>query len=250
MISIYSSAEMDSNEFYSENLNVLTRAYCDLIFLLDRGYPKFSALSFVANHYLISKEDRSILNRAAISLNDVIKIKSNKIENPHTLEGKELVIDLYNQYTLYQTVLDGEPVILGRDGVLRDIFSVLHSKNELRFNYNTIKSFLIGFKELKPKYITLCFDKQRSKSGEHTRIFKDILQQMKIDGDCLLLKAVDHHLKIQKDSITISHDSIILKETNLSFDFINWYIKEKNLREKSKSRIISFYCDKTTTKPL
>ena len=65
---------MDSNEFYSENLNVLTNAYCDLIFLLDRGYPKNSALSFVSNHHLISKKGRSILNRAAISLNDAIKI--------------------------------------------------------------------------------------------------------------------------------------------------------------------------------
>ncbi|MHA2203467.1 MAG: DUF434 domain-containing protein, partial [Candidatus Hodarchaeales archaeon] len=43
----------------------LNQAYCDLIYLLDRDYPKKSALTFVANHYTLDNKIRNILNRAA-----------------------------------------------------------------------------------------------------------------------------------------------------------------------------------------
>jgi hypothetical protein len=250
MIKSSSSIEMDSNDLHSENKTVLTKAYCELIFLLDRGYPKSSALTFVANHHLISKKERSIINRAAISLKDVMKINSGRLEDPHELKGRELAIDLYNQYTLYQSVLDGEPIIQGRDGILRDIFSNLHSKNDLRFDPYMVETFLIGLRELKPKSINLFFDKQRSKSKEHLLLFQDILSTQDITNSCLLLKAVDHHLKSLSDSIILSHDSIILKEVNYSFDFMEWYIKKKNLREKIDHQIISFCCNETRINPL
>jgi len=112
------------------------------------------------------------------------------------------------------------------------------------------ESFLITIEDLKPNQIILCFDKQRSKSKEHSRLFENIFHQQDIKGSCLLLKAVDYHLKNLTDSIILSHDSIILKETKFSFDFFNWYIQEKNLLEKKEYPIISIYCDETRSESL
>lgn len=246
----HSSAEMDFDKIYSDRKNVLLRAYCDLIYLLDKGYPKMSALTFVTNHYKISKSERSILNRAAFSLTDVEAINSKKIKDPSILGGKVIIVDLYNQYTSYQSVLDNDPIILARDGVVRDIFSILHSKKDLRINSQMVESFLSSLIELNPKHMYLFFDKQRSKSKEHIRIFNRILKQYKIAGSCVILKAVDHHLKSQTDSIILSHDSIVLKNVNFCFDFIYWYIKEKNLKWKIEKQFISFQCEEPRTNSL
>ena len=233
---------MDFDNTFIKRKEVLNRAYCDLLYLLDNDYPKKSALTFVSNHYRISNYERSIINRCVFSISDVKTIDEKKIIDPSYLKEKVLIVDLYNQYTSFQSILDSDPMLLGRDGLIRDIFSTLHSKKDLRFNTEMADKFLLSLFELKPRYIHLYIDQQRSKSKEHQKLFTRTLEQYEIPGSCTILKAVDHHLKSHTNSIILSHDSIVLKEVEFFFDFIHWYISERSIIWNKENKIITFDC--------
>jgi hypothetical protein len=93
-----------------------------------------------------------------------------------------------------------------------------------------IEKFILSIFELRPQFIFLYFDQQRSKSGIHSRKFQTILDKYKFPGKCIITKTVDHDLKTQTDVIVFSHDSIILSEAPASFDFTKWYIEKYHLK--------------------
>ncbi|PWI49119.1 hypothetical protein CEE45_02975 [Candidatus Heimdallarchaeota archaeon B3_Heim] len=221
--------------------NITLASYEELCFLLDNGYPKKSALTFVANHYNYDENERFILNRVAVPRHLVEKIKRNKIAEPSKLANQVFTIDIYNQFTTFQTLFNNEPIILCRDGVFRDIFSLLHSKKELLFRKEMIKKFLFNVFKLKPHYIYLYFDKQRSKSGVHSTKFQNILDKFELPGRCIVTKSVDHCLKVQTDVITFTHDSIILNEVQAGFDFIRWYIENNTVKTQLIDRFFNYH---------
>lgn len=215
-------------------------AYEELCYLLDKGYPKKSALTFVANHHNYAECERFILNRIALPQNLVEKINQGKIAEPHHLYNRIFSIDIYNQFTTFQTLLNNEPILLCRDGVFRDMFSILHTKNDLQFTSEIIENFVLNIFKLKPSYINMYFDKQRSKSRNHSHKFQHILNKFELPGRCIVTQSVDHDLKVQADVITFTHDSIILNEVAASFDFIKWYIEVSKLKVEVEDRFFKY----------
>jgi hypothetical protein len=209
--------------------NITLTSYEELCYLLDKGYPKKSALTFVANHHKYSESERIILNRVTLPRRLVEQINQNMITDPCKVSSQVICIDAYNLYTTFQSLIDNEPVLLCRDGVFRDIFSILHVKSELKFQDEMVVKFLLSIFELRPQYVFLYFDRQRSKSGIHSLKFQRILDEYKFPGKCIVTKTVDQYLKAQTNGIVFSHDSIILSEALASFDFIKWYVVKYHL---------------------
>jgi len=227
---------------FPENQKIMFKAYSEINYLLDKGYPKKSSITFVGNHYKLSKRIRYILNRATQAIVDVENITRKKITDTKQLKGLIFNIDLYNQFTSYQSILDNDPVIICRDGIYRDIFSLLHSKKQLRFDINSITRFILGLLKLEPTFLSLYIDQQRSNSGKHSQIVKEVLRKNLILGKCIVSKSVDHMLKIQTVGVTFSHDSIVLGESLASFDYFHWCIKNRNLGRRLTAHLINF-CD-------
>ncbi|MHA1978345.1 MAG: DUF434 domain-containing protein [Candidatus Hodarchaeales archaeon] len=220
--------------------NITLDSYEELCFLLDSGYPKKSALTFVANHHNYSEKERFILNRIAIPRNLVENINRNKITDSHKLTNQEFSVDTYNQFTTFQSILNNEPVLLCRDGVIRDIFSILHSKSELQFSLENVEKFVLNIFQLRPHFIYLYFDKQRSKSGIHSLRFREVLDKFELPGRCIVTKSVDHDMKVQTDIIAFTHDSIVLNEVPASFDFIKWYINQNKLKNQLVDKFFNY----------
>ena len=120
-----------SSDSSTKDKVTLNQAYCDLIYLLDQNYPKKSALTFVANHYTLNKKLRNILNRASLSKDMVNTIQKNLVKDYDALKGREFHIDAYNQLTTFYSLKNNDPLIICRDGVLRDIFSTLHTNDAI-----------------------------------------------------------------------------------------------------------------------
>jgi hypothetical protein len=231
---------MNSSFNFPKNQTTLFQAYSEINWLLDKGYPKKSIINFVGNHHKCSKKIRFILNRATQAILDVENINRKKITDPKQLEGLTFHIDLYNQYISYQSLLDNDPLIICRDGICRDIFSVIHSKNQLRFDIDLFSSYILGLEFLKPRFLLLYVDQQRSNSRKHSQIINKVLSDNLISGECLISKSVDYTLKNQTEGVILSHDSIVLGKSIASFDYLLWYIKNGNLRKRSTTHLINF----------
>lgn len=202
---------------------MINQAYCDLIYLLDRNYPKKSALTFVSNHYTLDNRLRNILNRAALPLTIVKLIQNNLIGDSDSLKNRNFHIDAYNQIITFFSIINHDPVIICRDGVLRDIFSSLHSKKDLRIDRELLFSYFRALLKLEPKNIYFYFDKQISFSKNHARLFSTLMQEFDITGSCEICKLVDWSLKNQTREVVFSHDTAILTVTPHCFDFLSWF---------------------------
>ena len=232
---------------FSENQKTMFKAYSEINYLLDKGYPKKSSITFVGNHYKLSKRIRYILNRATQAIYDVENITRKKITDAKQLKGRIFNIDFYNQFTSYQSIMDNDPLIICRDGIYRDIFSLLHSKKQLRFDIDSVTRFISGLLKFEPAFLSLYIDQQRSNSKKHSHILKEVLNKNLIPGECMVSKSVDHMLKIQTEGVLFSHDSIILGKSPASFDYLHWCIKNRNLG-KRLTHIINFYENKNRNK--
>lgn len=232
-------------EFVSETVN---QAYCDLIYLLDHGYQKQSALNFVANHYNLNKTKRNILTRAALSLEDAQIISQNIKRDLNFVKDQMLHIDLYNQLTTFYSIIEGDPLIICRDGLIRDIFSSLHVKKDLQIKRELIISFLKALSALQPKTMILYFDTQRSHSKDHARNFRIILKELGIDGSCNVHHSVDMLMKKVDQGLILSHDSIILQKMKQKgiFDFLSWFFKTKYPSNIDRQIIFDFQHVKCT----
>lgn len=218
----------------------LKDGYKDFCYLLDRGYPKQSALNFIANHFQLTKQERFISNRMACSQKFLKKIRRKIIINPMKLRNNEFNIDFYNHFTTFQSLVDKDPLIKCRDGFIRDMFSILHSKKYLRIQESLINKYLEYYLELNPRSLVFYFDKQRSHSQIHLRILEDSINSLSIKGEGVLSSSVDHELKTKQDVIIFSHDSIIIGEAESSFNYFSWLIKFISQKDEVYNQILYF----------
>ena len=226
---------------FSIEQEAIFKAYSEINWLLDKGYSKKSAVDFVGNHYNFPKKIRYILNRATQASDNIENITRKKIIDPKKLEGLHFYIDLYNQFTSFQSLLDYEPLIICRDGIYRDIFSVLHSKKKLRFDISLVTSYITGLLALKPGFLSLYIDQQRSNSKTHSQIVEKVIKKSLVLGECIMSKSVDYILKIQTDGVIFSHDSIVLESSIANFDYFHWYVKNSDLGSQFTAQLINFY---------
>ena len=206
-----------------KSTSTLFKAYREIIFLLDQGYPKRTTLNFVANRYSLKSSIRNILNRSVFSENEVEKISRSILKSSNQIINETLYIDTYNQLITFFSLIMNEPLIVCRDGLYRDIFSSLHPKNKFLLDKELIQVYICGLKKLKPKQVIFYLDAQKSHSRDYKYIIESILQKTGVSGSAMCLKSVDKQLKQIEKNIILTHDSIILLTGKLTFDFTRWY---------------------------
>ncbi|MHA1974975.1 MAG: DUF434 domain-containing protein [Candidatus Hodarchaeales archaeon] len=219
---------------------LLEKAYCDIIYLLDRGYPKASVINFITDHYVMDKSLRAILKRVSLSEREIIQIKKKQIKNISLLSNCTMCVDVYNQIITFFSMLSKDPLFICRDGLVRDIFSILHNKSDLKIDFSIISSFLSAIKLLSSKKVIFFLDSPISHSALHCKLINESILQIGLNGECFCVKSVDYELKNINHGVVLSHDSIILLNTHLFFDFIMWYFNSSTSLDYPPSYIIDF----------
>lgn len=110
----------DISDFSPEALCRLRLAQQELQWLLDRGYPMNSASNFVGGHHQLTSRQRSALQRATDRTICLDKRKSSLLALDEMKNGP-LLIDGFNLIITLETALSGSLLVLGADGVLRDL---------------------------------------------------------------------------------------------------------------------------------
>ncbi len=113
----------DSRLFAPEMWSVLRSAVADLCWLLDRGYAGASSLKLVGDRYALTQRQRVAVGRCSCSQAASAGRRTREVEVSQ-LSNRVVAIDGYNVLTTVEAALAGGVLIVGRDGVLRDMASV------------------------------------------------------------------------------------------------------------------------------
>jgi hypothetical protein len=113
----------DAELFSKDEWPALRRATEDLCWLLDRGYALRSSLALVGNRHRLVQRQRLAVARCACSAEQRDRRVAHCLE-PAALAGHELWIDGFNLLVSVEAALAGGVILLGRDGVYRDMASV------------------------------------------------------------------------------------------------------------------------------
>ena len=144
------------------------KAVTDIRYLLDRGYPRKGAITFVCNHYRLDIKWRYVFTRVVFG-RDTIQSRREKTVKCEDLKGEVVLVDGYNVLIGVESALKGEPVYQSDDGFLRDIRGVFRNYRCSGLTERAMDEILGVFTGFAPFRVEFLFDSQISKSGEMAR---------------------------------------------------------------------------------
>jgi len=121
----------DDDELFGERaIETLRGARHDLEWLLDRGYPLPSALTFVGDRYQLAARQRLSLRRSSSS-SEQRRVRAARLLPLERIASADVVIDTFNLLITLEVALGGGVILIGSDGVARDLAG-------LRGNYRIV----------------------------------------------------------------------------------------------------------------
>ena len=186
----------------------LHEASKDLKYLLNRGYKKTSALTFVCNHYQLRTKDRHFLARAVFSDEAVAATLEKKLLL-REIEGKELFIDGFNVLITTEAVLKNEAIVCD-DSVVRDIQGVFGKYKITELTERALTEIYSVLQKFPPENVTFYFDEQVSHSG-------DLCTRIREHFACKTEKHVDL-LLAHANNLTATSDSILIEKLDHFID--------------------------------
>lgn len=217
----------DRKWFSCEALPGLGIAQEEIQWLLDRGYKMSGIIEFVGNHHQLSLRQRTALQRATSSKLQYDKRNARMLPLEEAKDGC-LHIDGFNLIITLEVALSKSLIILGKDGVLRDLAG-------LRGTYSLINQTdkalaLIGqtFRKLSVPEAVFYLDAPVSNSGRLRNRILDYAGEWNIPVHVELVPDAD--VVLSKMERIISGDSLILDQCtswfNLSKKIVDDYIKD------------------------
>jgi hypothetical protein len=217
----------DRKRFSPENISRLAIAQEEVQWLVDRGYSIGPTISFIGSRYQFSSRQRTALQRA-ISAKDQYKRRASAMLPFTAAKDGCLYIDGFNLIITLEVALSGSLMILGNDGVLRDLAGL---RGSYRLIDKTDKALdLIGkaFNELQVPEAVFYLDAPVSNSG---RLKARILDKSKEWNTRVAVELVPNSdIVLSKMGRVVTADSIILDQCdswfNLSKKIVEDYIKD------------------------
>ena len=202
----------------------VVRAVRDLRYLLNQGYPRESAVNFVANHYRFPLNQRHLLARCVFSKLEISEHRRKAIR-VSAVRGKRLGVDGYNVLITLESILTRKQVVRCDDGYIRDlraIFGKYHVSPATKRALTELLRIIIG---AKPRCVEFLFDKQVSRSGELAGMVRQRLEQAGLKGDAQAIGGVD--LKLRSLDVVASSDRAIIKRARAIWDIPAELLKRK-----------------------
>lgn len=186
----------------------IAKALEEARYLLDRGYPKDSAVRFVSNHHRLADEERFILMRVVVR-SDVARARRSKVVRPEDLRGQSMFIDGYNVLITTESVLGSYPVYSCDDGFLRDSRGIFRSYRASSPTIHALNRILDLLAFAAPARMEVLFDQQMSRSGELAETVREMMAERHLCGTARTARDVDRLLKAAKGIVLTSDGNVI-----------------------------------------
>jgi hypothetical protein len=203
----------------------LKDAICDLRYLLERGYKRKAAVTYVSNKYRLNSEHRNFLLRAVYPRREAEEHRG-KLAGAEEIQGREVVIDGYNVLITVENALRKNPLILCDDGFVRDT-SATYGKHKIsEHTFLALDKIMEFLREA--SRVTFIFDSQVSHSGELCRIVREKLQEHGLRGDAVTSSRADRALK-KGGKIISTSDTAIIKEASKVIDIPSYVAQNSKI---------------------
>lgn len=209
--------------FSETSVKLLRRALDEIVWLLERGYRIKPVVELVGGHYQLTARQRMALQRGAATHEQGLHragIMLPMVEVRQT----PLNIDGFNLIILLEVALSGSPLILGRDGVLRDLAG-------LRGTYGIVDKTQLALELVGRALGTLgvpsakfILDEPVSNSGRLGQLISTEGAAWGIPVEVLLAKNADAALSGAAGVVT--GDSVILDKCSSWFNLGRWIVEE------------------------
>lgn len=212
----------------------LTNAVYDLRYLLNQGYPRDSAVEFVANHYRLRLRQRHLLARCIFSRDEVAKHRE-KLVNASEVRGRRLGIDGYNVLITVESILTKKQVVWCDDGFIRDLRAIFGKYRMSRSTRRALVELLRVVGDAKPKETVILFDQQVSRSGELAAMAREELARLGLKGGART--AVGTDAKIRRLGVVASSDRAIIERARAVWDIPAMVVHRKSAKVVDLSKI-------------
>jgi hypothetical protein len=205
----------------------------DLIFLLDRKYPRKQAIELVGNRYRLNHSERMILYRGVFNTQSTALRKEKRAG---IQEIKRLAIDGYNVLITLESYLKGRIVFRSLDGFVRDVAGIYGKQT---FDHHTQKCIALLIEFIQDGLMAnssffqegvLFLDLPVSKSGELASCLRDRFSLKKLNIKVYVAKNPDGEMieeaKQSKDTVVATSDTVVLDNVGMSFDIPDYIIRE------------------------
>lgn len=197
------------------NVETISTATEDLRYLLDRGYPRATAVNFVANHFRLNKLERHFLTRCVFSRSEAESHKK-KLVGIRSVKGKLLGVDGYNVLITIESLVKADFVVKCDDGLLRDLRGIFGKYRMSQQTLLAIKSLVRLLKRARPRTVMVFFDKQVSRSGELAGLLRKEIRKADLSGDAGTVKMVD--TKLRDFEVVSSSDRVVIERARKIWD--------------------------------
>jgi len=207
----------------------LQKAAEDFRYLLNKGYPRKAALELVGNRYGLTSDDRHLLHRGVFSNSDS-KSRQKKIISIKGVQNQDLAIDGHNVLITIEAGLSGRTLILGDDGLLRDISGLSGSFRKTETTEKAIQFIIHAIKKIKPCHTLFLFDAPISMSGKLAQDVRNHLKRENLPGDAMAVK-VPEKILIGFQGVIATSDTAIIDQSKKGLDLAGYILKQRTKLE-------------------
>lgn len=205
----------------------LERAIHDLRYLLDRGYPRSSAVEYVSDHYQLKLDDRHLLARCVFSKEE-IRDHSQRLIETSKVKDRSIGVDGYNVLITIESIMKGGEVVRCDDGFVRDLEAIFGKYNMTISTEKAVLEILKILKDMEPEEVTFLFDKQVSKSGELAGLTRHQLERIGLSGDARTVVGTD--AEVWGFEISASSDRVIIERSEEVLDIPSKFLENKKAK--------------------
>jgi hypothetical protein len=186
----------------------LRAATTELSWLLGRGYRLPGALTLVGDHHQLRVRQRQAVSRAACS--DLQRERRARgRQDLAALEGAALAIDGFNCLITLEVMLAHGPVLLGRDGTMRDLASVHGTYRRVDESLPALALLASALAAWGVGRVHVWLDKPVSNSARVRQMFLAAMAQRGLPAEGTLCERVDREL-VRSEMLVASSDGWVL----------------------------------------
>lgn len=198
----------DQKDFGEEALPALRAAVTELSWLLDRGYSRSAALDLAGDRHQLSRRQRKAVSRCAASSDDVERRNASRLEADE-LQHATLRVDGYNVLLVVVSAVLGAPLLIGRDGVYRDVTSLSRLKKSPEALDVAVRWTADALGALHPDRVVFHLDRPLSGSGELRGLLKGVGGERELPWEARLEDDPDCVLKESTDAVATGDSAIL-----------------------------------------
>jgi len=200
-------SESDGRDFSAAALEVLRRAAEEASYLVDRAYPRESAISFVGNRYQLNARQRLLLARS-VSGDIARRAREEKRLELGAMAGRTVSIDGFNALITLEVALCASPVVRCQDGTIRDLAGLRGTYHPVEQTTRAIGLMLDILEQHGAAAALFLLDAPVSNSGRLRELIDRCGTMRSMDVEARTIDLVDKALISKRDVVT--SDSVIL----------------------------------------